>query len=190
MKHKKFRYELEALLKIRTIEEEKALQELGKILTKINQATQEVQTLENQYQKEIAKFNEVSNINQNILAFQNFTLFLNRLQETKNKVQNYIESLRPELEEKRKKVLEARRNKKILEILKEKKLEEYKKELKKIEEKELFEINSKIEAKEHEVLAESKQISEKKQLKKESGEDYKARREREIREFFKKQSLF
>ncbi len=185
MKQKKFRYPLEALLKIKAIEEEKALHELGKILSKINQANQEVQSLENQYKKEITKFNQVSDLNQNVLVFQNFTLFLNRLQETKTKVQNYIQSLQPELEEKRQNVLDARKNKRILEILKEKKFEEYKKGLKKNETKELFEINQNSKRKEYEILEESKQISEDNKYKKESSVDYKTRREREIRKYFR-----
>ncbi|MFN3603214.1 MAG: flagellar export protein FliJ [Leptonema sp. (in: bacteria)] len=184
MKTKKFQFQLEALLKIRNIQEEKALQELGKIQSKINKAIAEVQTLEKQYQKEIQRFNEYSK-SQNILNYQNFILFLNRLQNTKNRVQKYIQSLQPELEEKRKKVLEARKNKRILEILKEKRLEEYKKELKKLEQKEIFEFNQKNSPKEYEVLETySPEIPDEEP--KESTEEIRARKQGKYTDLYKR----
>jgi len=52
---KKFRFSLEALLKLRTLEEERAMQELGKVIEKMNQAKQKVKELEDQYNAEVKK---------------------------------------------------------------------------------------------------------------------------------------
>lgn len=186
MKIKKYRFELEALLKIRSIEEEKALQDLGKIIAKVNSANEEVRILEQQYNEELKKFEVYLSSGQANMSFQNFNLFLNRLNDTKRKVQKYIESLQPELEEKRNKLLEVRKNKRILEILKEKRLQEYKKELLKLEQRELFEINQKIRKENYENLEQDKtEVFEREDFE-ESTEDLKTRRDRESREYFKR----
>lgn len=186
MKIKKYQFELEALLKIRTIEEEKALQDLSEIIAKINSSNEEIKVLEQQYKEELKKFEVYLKSDQANMSFQSFTLFLNRLNDTKKKVQRYIESIQPELEKKRKKLLEVRKNKRILEILKEKRLQEYKKELNKLEKKELFEINQKIGKKDYENLEQDQtEIFERENFE-ESTEDLRTRRDKESREYFKR----
>lgn len=187
---KKFKFELEALLKLRTIEEEKAIQELGVIQNKINIAKNKVKELEIQYQQEMEKYTKYANMGSYSLFYQSFERFLNRIEDLKKQTEIFIESLQPELEEKRKKLVEAQKNKKILEKLKEKRWNEYKKELMNFEKKELFELNQKNINKmeqSYEYLEEAEEILD--PTTEESSEDYKSRKEREYREYFKKTGI-
>jgi flagellar FliJ protein len=183
---KKFRFSLEALLKLRTLEEERAMQELGKVIEKMNQAKQKVKELEDQYNAEVKKFSEYSRMANYTLFYQSFERFLNRIENLKKQTEVYVQSLQPELEEKRQKLIEARKNKKILEILKEKRWEEYKNKLKKQETKELFELNQKLlkETKDYEHLEQTQTLYT--DFEDESKEDLKSRRERELREYYRK----
>jgi flagellar FliJ protein len=186
---KKFRFSLEALLKLRTLEEERAMQELGKVIEKMNQAKQKVKELEDQYNAEVKKFSEYSRMATYTLFYQSFERFLNRIENLKKQTEVYVQSLQPELEEKRQKLIEARKNKKILEILKEKRWEEYKNKLKKQETKELFELNQKLlkETKGYEHLEQTQTVYT--DFEDESKEDLKSRRERELREYYRKQGI-
>jgi len=80
---KKFRFSLEALLKLRTLEEERAMQELGKVIEKMNQAKQKVKELEDQYNAEVKKFSEYSRMATYTLFYQSFERFLNRIENLK-----------------------------------------------------------------------------------------------------------
>ncbi len=187
---KKFKFELEALLKLRTIEEEKAIQELGAIQNKINIAKNKVKELEMQYQQEMEKYTKYANMGSYSVFYQSFERFLNRIEDLKKQTEIFIESLQPELEEKRKKLIEAQKNKKILEKLKEKRWNEYKKELMNFEKKELFELNQKNINKmeqSYEYLEEAEAILD--PTTEESSEDYKARKEREYREYLKRAGI-
>lgn len=187
---KRFKFSLEALLRLRTLEEEKAMQELSNVIQKINQAKEEVEKLEKQYKEEIKKFSEFYKGESYSFFYLSFERFLNRLELLKKQTKIYIESLQPELEEKRKKLVEARKKKKILELIKEKKWEEYKKELKKLESKELFEINQRNfikEIKNYEYLEEDQTILN--GIEDESTEDLRTRQERELREYYRNKGI-
>ncbi len=187
---KRFKFELEALLKLRAIEEEKALQEYSVILQKINLAKNKVRELEEQYRQEVEKYTKYANMGSYSLFYQSFERFLNRIESLKKQTETFIESLQPELEEKRKKLIEAQKNKKIIEKLKEKKWDQYKRELINYEKKELFELNQKnsnSKDQSYEFMEKTEKIPKPKSNK--PTEDYKSRKEREYREYFKKTGL-
>ncbi|GIX40508.1 MAG: hypothetical protein KatS3mg129_0241 [Leptospiraceae bacterium] len=186
---KKFKFSLEALLRLRTLEEEQAMQELGSIMQKINQAKEKVKELEIQYTQEVKKFSEYTKQGSYSFYYQSFERFLNRLENLKKQTEVYIESLQPELEEKRKKLVEARKKKKIIELLKEKEWQQYNKKRKKQETQELFELNqkNKLKEKEYEYFKQDQAIH--KEIQDESGEDLKSRQERELREYYREKGI-
>ncbi len=187
---KKFRFQLEALLRLRTIEEENALQEFSAVIQKINNAKRKVQELEEQYRKGLQQFKEYSQSEAYNLFYTSFERFLNRLESLKKQTEIYIESLQSELEEKRKKLVEARKNKKIIEKLKEKKWAEYIKDLNNKEKKEIFELNQKniqfIKELHYELLEENTSALEEYE---ESSEDLRTRKERELREYYRSKGI-
>lgn len=190
MKAKKFHFSLEALYKIRKIEEEKALQDLGKSLQKVNKAKETLANLENQYRIELQKIKELSK-ESSIQVFQNFAFFLKRIENMKKDIETLLVSMQPEIEEKTKAVLEARKKRRILEILKDKQYIEYINELKKLEKKELYEINN-LQQKSPSGVEEAydkkhHQLDFRSQKQKE--EDYRSRKERELREYYRRKGI-
>ncbi len=187
---KKFRFQLEALLRLRTIEEENALQEFSAVMQKINNAKRKVQELEEQYRNGLQHFKEYSQKETYNLFYTSFERFLNRMESLKKQTEIYIESLQSELEEKRKKLVEARKNKKIIEKLKEKKWAEYIKDLNNKEKKEIFELNQKNiqlnKELQYELLEEDTSTLEEYE---ESSEDLRTRKERELREYYRSKGI-
>ncbi len=184
---KKFKFSLEALIKIKKLEEEQAIIELGKIISKINQEKEKVQKIEEQYQKELKNFKEMAQKTSFTAFYQSFQIFLNRMESQKKELEKFIVSMQPELEEKRNKLMEVRKNLKLLETLKEKKLAEYKKELKSIERKELFELNQRKLKKWENVKNEP--VEETEILDEESSEDIRTRKERELKKYYRNKGL-
>jgi flagellar FliJ protein len=142
---RRFRFKLQTLLDLRTVREKEIQNELSRLIN--------IQNLERikqeDYRRRIASEHE--KFNQKIkdgeysysvaLMFERFVDFANRVIVN---AQKKIESMEPEIQIVRDKLLEASKERKVIEKLKEKRWEEYLYELNRETQKENDDINQKI----------------------------------------------
>ncbi|MCS7205631.1 MAG: flagellar export protein FliJ [Leptospiraceae bacterium] len=191
MKYKRFQSSLEPLLRLRTIEEELAMQELGEVLSKINAEKEKLRILEEQYQQELEKLPKMIKMPEAIQFYRTFEAFLNRIENQKKSVEKLIAELQPELEEKRKKLVEKTKNRKIVETLIQNQKNEYEKQLKKSEQKELFELNQNniYSMKQKEDDKDIKKTLPKRPDKKETTRDLQTRRREALQKFYQQRGI-
>ncbi|MCR9143945.1 MAG: flagellar export protein FliJ [bacterium] len=138
---KKFRFKLEALLRMRRIEEERALGDLAKVMVRVNEQ-ENVRTAAFQMLKEeMDRFDADYKENFDITLWQIYDRYLERLNAEAADAAVKLEEIRPEMETEMAKVMEARRARRIVEILKERELEKYNGQRRKHERQELEEAN-------------------------------------------------
>ena len=134
---KKFKFNLEPLLKIRKIEEDKMLKELSKVTSEINKINDHIN--ENLKKIQDNKFDT-----NNFKEYQYKNKFLNTLINKNKDLKIKLEQFSNELKTHRNNFIKAKNRKKVLEFLKENKYKEYNKKYNKKERVELEEYYSKL----------------------------------------------
>ena len=138
---KKFKFNLEGLLRLRRIQEEKALGDMARVLVRVNEQEQMRNLAEKLVADEMNTFEKKYSDEFSIELFQMYDRYLERLESEAGEAAERLEQIRPELEKEKEKVLAARRNRRVVELLKEKSRAEYDREMRKWERRELLEIN-------------------------------------------------
>ena len=137
---KKFQFNLEPLLRVRKIEENRALQGLAKVLVNVNRMEEEKQTAHADINEEFSEFGRKNIRNLSFEDVQMHYRYMDRLDTEIQQVEEKLSDLKPDVEREQAKVVEARRRFRIVEMLKERKKEAYDYEVKKNEKKELQEL--------------------------------------------------
>ena len=153
MATKRFRFSLEALLRVRRLRERQALGPLAKVLAAYNVHQKEIINKGQEIQKAMQDYGEQSqqsempaeskNI-QNTATLEKKQIwdrYFERLDAQIEAAQNKALLLHPELEREQSRVQAARRERKVLELLKEKEKAEYVRKMQKKERRELAELN-------------------------------------------------
>ncbi|MBI3395072.1 MAG: flagellar export protein FliJ [Spirochaetia bacterium] len=139
---RRFRFALEALLRLRKYQENQALAELAKVMARWNEQLSVMRQSEKLFAEETALFEKRHREAFSIELFKTYNLYLDRLEAESVVAAQKLETLRPELEAEQAKVREARRRKRVIELLRERRKKEHDDAERKIEAKELNEINS------------------------------------------------
>lgn len=129
------------MLRIRKIEEEKAMGELARVIRRVNVHEQNREKAIGARQSEMQNFSEKYRDDFRVDLYQIYDNYLERLDSEINQAKKGIESLQPELEKEQEKVKKARIKKRVLELVKEREVKKYQHELQKYQRKELAEIN-------------------------------------------------
>lgn len=137
---KRFKFELEPLLRVRKMEENLALAGLARIMTQVNEAEAAKDEAKKQISSEMNLFARKKTVNLTIEDYKIYNRYLERLDAKILQSDNRLEAMRPDREREQGKVVDARRKRRVVEILKERKKEEYDYDRKKSEIKELDEI--------------------------------------------------
>jgi flagellar FliJ protein len=138
---KKFRFKLEALLRMRRIDEERALGDLAKVMLRVNEQENVRKAAFRMLKEEMDRFDVEYKDNFDLTLWQIYDRYLNRLNAEAAGAAEKLEGIRPELEKEMAKVMEARRARRVVEILKERELKTYQGQLRKHERQELEEAN-------------------------------------------------
>lgn len=138
---KKFRFKLEALLRLRRIEEERTLGDLAKVMLRVNEQENVRKAAFQMLREEMDRFDGEYKENFDLTLWQIYDRYLNRLNAEASTAAGKLEEIRPELEKEMAKVMEARRARRVVEILKERELETYNGQLRRHERQELEEAN-------------------------------------------------
>ena len=138
---KKFRFKLEALLRMRQIEEEKALGELAKVMLRVNEQEDVRKAAFRMLREEMDRFDSEYSEDFDLSLWQMYDRYLDRLNAEASDAAARLEEIRPELEKEMAKVMDARRRRRVVEILKERERKEYDAALRKHERRELEEAN-------------------------------------------------
>lgn len=138
---KKFRFKLEALLRMRRIDEERALGDLAKVMLRVNEQENVRKQAFRLLQEEMDRFDGEYKDNFDLTLWQIYDRYLDRLNAEAAGAAEKLEEIRPEMEREMAKVMEARRARRVVEILKERELEKYNGQLRKHERQELEEAN-------------------------------------------------
>jgi len=138
---KKFKFKLEAILKLREIEEKNKLGELAKVVGQINKWNADIETFTTEsthkLKEESVKLRQHKSTFKDMQITREYFTFLNR---KKKLALKKIEELQPALVQKQVEYNEARKEKKKYEILRKKKFKEYQYELEKEEQKFIDEL--------------------------------------------------
>lgn len=138
---KKFRFKLEALLRMRRIEEERALGKLAKVMLRVNEQESVRTAAFRMLQEEMDRFDSEYKNNFDLSIWQMYDRYVDRLNAEASAAAKKLEAIRPELEKEMAIVMEARRKRRVVEILKERERETYNGALRKHERRELEEAN-------------------------------------------------
>ena len=139
---RRFTFKLEALLGLRRVREKEVQTELSKLLNiqnieRLKQVNYQ-QQIEREHIKLSQKLTDGLYSYTEALAFERFVEFANRV--IKN-AQDKIESMEPEVQKVRNRLVEVSKERKVIERLKEKKWQEYRDELYREEAKENDDLN-------------------------------------------------
>jgi len=189
---KKFKFTLEALLRVRKVEENVALAGYSKVMERVNVHRRKQEEARAQAAREMAMFSERPHADFSIEEMLNYDRYLDRLGTEERVALHEIDRMRPELEREKQKLLLARRNRKIVETVKERKFEEYKKELRKKESKEYEELNGLLKRKKMLVSPELEEELRKKPVERddiEREEEARIEKEDAIEQYFKKMGM-
>jgi flagellar FliJ protein len=138
---KKFRFKLEALLRMRRIEEERALGGLAKIMLRVNEHESVRKLAFRMLREEMDRFDREYKDNVDLTLWQIYDRYVDRLNAEASQAAGKLEAIRPELEKEMAKVMEARRKRRVVEIMKERARSEYDVVRRKDERRELEEAN-------------------------------------------------
>ena len=122
---KKFRFKLEALLRMRRIEEERALGKLAKVMLRVNEQEGVRTAAFRMLQEEMDRFDSEYKNNFDLSIWQMYDRYVDRLNAEASAAAKKLEAIRPELEKEMAIVMEARRKRRVVEILKERERETY-----------------------------------------------------------------
>ncbi len=140
---KKFTFKLDPLLRVRKIEENRALAELAKVMLRVNAQESARTEAMRLFEEEIDRFEREQRDNPrfDLTTWQIYDRYLERLDNEAVEAAKKLEEIRPEMEAEMAKVMEARRQRRVVEIIKERARAEYDKEYRKAERRELEELN-------------------------------------------------
>lgn len=138
---KKFRFKLEALLRMRRIEEEKALGELARVMLRVNEQKSVQAETARMLREEMDRFDSEYKESFDLELWKIYDRYVDRLNAEAEVAAEKLEEIRPEMEAEMAKVMEARRQRRIVELLKERARDEYDAERRKNERRELEEAN-------------------------------------------------
>ncbi|MCB1140194.1 MAG: flagellar FliJ family protein [Leptospiraceae bacterium] len=190
---KRFKFSLESLLRIRGHEEKMAMADLARVLEKANAFEEKKKRAAENYRHEVEDFSRRQREDFHLDLFQMYDRYLERLEAEQHQAGQELEAMRPALEAEQEKVREARRRKRALEILKERRKEDYDKQLRKLERKELEEINSRSFEysifKEEARAVSQKRAFEDQEKTEEVSDDLRAREERERQEYYRQMGM-
>lgn len=190
---KRFKFSLEALLRIRGHEEKRAMADLARVLERANASEEKKKKAAENYRHEVEDFSRRQKEKFHLGLFQMYDRYLERLEAEQQQANQELEAMRPALEAEQEKVREARRRKRALELLKERRKSEYDHEIRKQERKELEEINSRFFQaslfQETSAPVSSRKTMEDQEKTEETTDDLKARRDEEIKEYYRQMGL-
>jgi flagellar protein FliJ len=138
---KRFNFKLEPLLRVRRMQEERALGELARVMRRVNEQEAVRDQARRSVEEEMGRFEARYREQFQIDLYQIYDRYLERLQTEAAEAGKRLEAMRPEVEQEMAKAMEARRGRRIVEIIKERKKTEYDRARRKAEAKELEEIN-------------------------------------------------
>lgn len=138
---KRFNFKLEPLLRVRRMQEERALGELARVMRRVNEQESVRDQARRNVEEEMARFEARYREEFQIDLYQIYDRYLERLQTEAAEAGKRLEAMRPEVEQEMAKAMEARRGRRIVEIIKERKKAEYDHARRKAEAKELDEMN-------------------------------------------------
>lgn len=141
MAMKRFRFRLDPLLRVRKLEENRALASLARVMMRANEQEARRDLAHRLVREEMDSFSQQHSDDFSIDRFQMYDRYLERLEAEAGQASEELKAMRPELEKEQALVMEARRQKRIVELLKERKRAEYDKEYQRALRKELEEIN-------------------------------------------------
>lgn len=183
---KKFRFPLEALKKVREIEEKQAMSELARVVEKVNEKESARQAAEENYRNEMDHFTISQRESFSLEQYQMYDRYLEKLQSDQKKAKEAIEEIRPELQHHQSLVMEARRKTKVMEILRDRHKAEYDYNLRKQEQKEIAEINAGRMSQQNESAVKARKDSKRFESQEElAGDDLKARKEKQLRDYYR-----
>ncbi len=126
---------------MRKLDENKALAELAKVMIKVNEQEAVKDQSARLLRAEKEHFETKHRDDFNIDFFKMYDLYIERLEEEAVTAQKNLDEIKPELEESKAAVMEARRKRRVVELLKERRKAEYDYALKKYEQKQMEEAN-------------------------------------------------
>lgn len=139
---KRFHFPLEGLLRIRDLHQKRVMQEMAVVMERVNAQREIVDRAEQEYAEEMDRFaGEQVTGAYDIERFRMFDRYIDRLEGEKAEAHAKLEEMRPELEAMQARLLDARKEKRVVEILKERHLERYREDVRRVERKELEELN-------------------------------------------------
>lgn len=140
---KKFKFTLEAQLKLKKLAEQKRMAELAQVSGQVSRLQGQIDFFHSRTRELLNEESKKMNQNKFDIHFhQDMQLFFTRMRQNSEFAEKKIEELRPELEKRQAALRDARKNRRLLEVLKEKQLEEHRKEVIREEIKELDEFNN------------------------------------------------
>ncbi|MEZ7891006.1 MAG: flagellar export protein FliJ [Candidatus Wallbacteria bacterium] len=125
---KKFVFNLELVLKLRKKEEEKITQELAAAQIRYQQIMEEIKGVEAQISLNYANLKKIYSGNIDIAMITSIKLYLEKLKRDRAMLEEKAEEAASEVEEVKKRLLEAVKNRKIIEKHKENEYEKYRAE--------------------------------------------------------------
>ncbi|MCB1157663.1 MAG: hypothetical protein H7A25_07310 [Leptospiraceae bacterium] len=138
---KKFKFHLESVLKLRETRVEKELSELAQVVGKINKLQNEIDSNNNNINREIRTYESKVVTGENLRYFRMFGNYIKGLYLKNDELKRYIEEEQDHLQEARSRVVEAKKDKEVIETIKKKREEEFLDRLRKLERYEEEEIN-------------------------------------------------
>lgn len=138
---KKFRFSLEALLRLRKLEENEALAGLARVMRRYNEQNDKREQALLRRETEMKSFTRLYQDTFDLEQIQMYDRYLGRLESEVVAAKAALEEMTPEVEAEKVKVIEKQRRRRVVELLKERHLERYKQELRKDERKKLEEAN-------------------------------------------------
>ena len=131
-----------ALLRLRKLQENRALGELSRVLQRYNEQEDRIQEARRLVEQEENDLFRTGQQYQNFHLIQSHSRYLDRLEDQMRRATQKMEEIRPELEAEQKKVTDAARQRRVVEMLEEKYRERYDYERRKEERKQLEEQNA------------------------------------------------
>lgn len=138
---KRFRFKLEALLRLRKMEENRALADMALVLARVNVEETRKEKSAAESREQLRAMERERHGGFDLESFQMSDRYLTRLESEQDEASRRIEEMRPELDKKRDTVLEFSRKRRVVELLKERQRERYLRERRRKERRELEEVN-------------------------------------------------
>jgi flagellar protein FliJ len=139
---KKFKFELQSVLDLKTFKEDLLRQDLAKLLRELNGQKEKIAALEIEYAASKGKLNEILLSSPDINKLSFYREYLNLIGKKIGDEKRILKVMQEVISEKRKELERALKEKKVMDKLKDRKLHEYTKEINSWEQKYIDEICS------------------------------------------------